>query len=682
MGNRLRPSVARTRLSALAVTTSLAAAGVGGIGGIGAEAAHAAVAAEATQPGGTQGEVATTAALPILTETSRMVVRADLTGSFADTNIDLTKSAVLWGDGSKSPIAVDSGTREVSVGDHTYTAAGVHTVVLSLVEQGASTSIANSADIAVGDVAGLSIQRSAHFGSAVPAFYNGTQADSFDTNVTFSINWGDGHVDTTAPGESVFDLPSTHVYAVPRSAPYTAVLTVYNNGVAAAVASLPITINASTVQAALHLMPTAPYSVSANLAGSSVDVDAKAATYTIDWGDGTAQAPDTQTFHGVGATLPANPSHKYAAAGNYTVRLTVRDGLGGAATAATTVLVSAPVRPVATVTQYAGIDRYRTSLLVSQARWANHGVADDPAHRLEANAVVLATGTAFPDALSGIPLAKAKNGPLLLTDGARASVDPTVLTEIQRVLPKGSMIYILGQTGAVSQGIQTELSKLGYRVTRYGGTDRYATSLLIAQLGMQNPSHIVVARGDQGADNTGFADALSAGPLAADIFGGGDAAIVLSDNKTLTPATAAYVKGKFADASTDVAAVGGAAVAAVATLPGSATASTPLAGTDRYDTARLVAQLFATHDPIGIATGLQFPDALAGGALMASLGGPLILTDPTSETAGAAGTAKAVLQFAGTTPAVNIFGGDAAVSPGVVSVIMGQVGQGTLNRIS
>jgi hypothetical protein len=40
---------------------------------------------------------------------------------------------------------------------------------------------------------------------------------------------------------------------------------------------------------------------------------------------------------------------------------------------------------------------------------------------------VLATGIAFPDALSGVPLAKAKNGPLLLTDGKQSSVDPAVL---------------------------------------------------------------------------------------------------------------------------------------------------------------------------------------------------------------------------------------------------------------
>jgi hypothetical protein len=145
---------------------------------------------------------------------------------------------------------------------------------------------------------------------------------------------------------------------------------------------------------------------------------------------------------------------------------------------------------------------------------------------------------------------------------------------------------------------------------------------------------------------------------------------------------ATYVKSKFSSSAVNVVAVGGAAVSAVETVPGAGTAARQLAGKDRYDTARLVAAMFAVNAPIGVATGLQFPDAMTGGAYMASVGGPLILTDPASETAGSGGTAQAVLRVAGTTPAVSIFGGDAAVNPAVVKAIMGQVGQTKLNRVS
>jgi len=682
MGNHLKPSATRTRLSALAVGTSLAASGLGAIGAGAAHAADAPASGDVTHTATTQSGVTTTAAAPTLTETSRMTVHADLTGSFADTNIDTANSAVWWGDGKTSPLIIDPTTRALSVGDHTYTAAGEYTVVLYLVEQGANTSIVNSADIAVGDRAGLLLPQSAHYGTSVDALYAGTQADAFDTNVTYSMNWGDGHTDTTAPGQPLSALPTKHVYATARATPYTAVLTVFDNGVDAAHTSQQISINANTVQASVHGKITAPFTVTADLTGSSVDSAATAATYTIDWGDGTAQAPDTQTLKGVGSALPANPTHKYAAAGIYMIKLTIQDGLGGTASAATQQTVSAPQPTAPPVTQYAGGDRYTTSLLTSRARWTDHGAAGDQSGRVAANAVVLATGSSFPDALSGVPLAKAKKGPLLLTDGKQASVNPAVLTEIQRILPKGGAIYVLGQTGAISQGIQNQLAGLGYHVTRYGGADRYATSLQIAQLGMSNPSHIVVARGDQGETNTGFADALSAGPFAADVFGGGDAAVVLSDDKALTPDVAAYVKSKFSGSSVNVVAVGGAAVAAVGSVPGAATAARQIAGKDRYDTARMVAQMFAVNAPIGVATGLQFPDAMTGGAYMASVGGPLILTDPSSETAGVGGTSQAILRVAGTTSAVNIFGGDAAVSPGVVQAIMAQVGQAKLNRIS
>jgi putative cell wall-binding protein len=682
MGNHLKPSATRTRLSALAVGTSLAATGLGAIGAGAAHAADAPASGEVTHSATTQTSIVTNAAVPTLTETSRMKVHADLTGSFADTNIDPANSGVLWGDGTSSPLTIDPTTRALSVGDHTYTTAGEYTFVLYLVEQGANTSITNGADIAVGDRAGLLLPQSAHYGTSVDALYAGTQADVFDTNVTYSMNWGDGHTDTTTPGQPLSALPTKHVYATARATPYTAVLTVFNNGVDAAHTSQQISINANTVQASVHGKTTAPFTVTADLTGSSVDGAATAATYTLDWGDGTAQTPDTQTLNGVGGTLPANPSHKYSAAGSYTIKLTVKDGLGGTATASTTQVVTAPQPTAPPVTQYAGGDRYTTSLLASQARWTDHGAGADQAGRVPANAVVLATGTSFPDALSGVPLAKAKKGPLLLTDGKQTSVAPTVLTEIQRILPKGGAIYVLGQTGAITQGIQDQLSRLGYHVTRYGGADRYATSLQIAQLGMNNPSHIVVARGDQGEHNTGFADALSAGPFAADVFGGGDAAVVLSDDDVLAPDVAAYVKGKFSGSSVNVVAVGGAAVSAVGALPGAATAARQIAGKDRYDTARLVAQMFALNAPIGVATGLQFPDAMTGGAYMASVGGPLILTDPSSETAGVGGTSLAVLRVAGTTPAVSIFGGDAAVSPAVVQAIMAQVGQSKLTRVS
>lgn len=61
-----------------------------------------------------------------------------------------------------------------------------------------------------------------------------------------------------------------------------------------------------------------------------------------------------------------------------------------------------------------------------------------------------------------------------------------------------------------------------------------------------------------------------------------------------------------------------------------------ISGVDRYQTAALVADVFlvllGSEGPVvaGFATGANFPDALSGGAVMALLGRPMLLTIPTT----------------------------------------------------
>ena len=70
-------------------------------------------------------------------------------------------------------------------------------------------------------------------------------------------------------------------------------------------------------------------------------------------------------------------------------------------------------------------------------------------------------------------------------------------------------------------------------------------------------------------------------------------------------------------------AIGGPAAAADPTAQ-------PVLGADRYATAATVAAtFFPTPTTVGIATGLNFPDALAGAAQLATAGGPLLLTTTT-----------------------------------------------------
>jgi putative cell wall-binding protein len=298
---------------------------------------------------------------------------------------------------------------------------------------------------------------------------------------------------------------------------------------------------------------------------------------------------------------------------------------------------------------------------------------------------VLATGAGFADALAGVPFSAKVNGSLLLTEPT--ALTPEVRAEIQRILPADAShpVYVLGGTAAISPVVVKALTDLGYHVTRISGADRYATALQIAHA-MGDPAHAVVARGDD------FADALSAGPLAADLFGTVThptayvpAAIVLSDGRTLDADTKAYLHGRFTGGSgQSVIAVGGGAAQALATVPGFDETSAnrnsgQLSGSDRYETARKVADLFEAaypDAPVGVATGTAYPDALTGGAYMASVGGALLLTDPKVPSDP---MAAALRQRADATSDVYVFGGENAIAQavfaGIVADVRGVIGK-------
>lgn len=286
----------------------------------------------------------------------------------------------------------------------------------------------------------------------------------------------------------------------------------------------------------------------------------------------------------------------------------------------------------AQVGRVAGADRLSTAVAVSQAEFPSGN----------AGGVVLARGDSYPDALVGTPLATAKSAPLLLTSGP--TLPAAVETEIRRVTPAGGTAYLLGGTSAIPGSVADELEHLGYSVVRYGGSNRYATAVQVADA-LGDPATVLLATG------TNFPDALAAGVAAAKTGG----AVLLTDGDHLPPETAGYL-GRH---SKTVYAIGGPA----GTADPNATA---VAGIDRYTTAIDVAQTFFTNPTtVGIATGTGFADALSSGALLARAGAPLLLTQPTS-------VPQPVLDYlTGLKAAViaHVFGGGAALSPTVQSAI-------------
>ncbi|ACU69173.1 PKD domain containing protein [Catenulispora acidiphila DSM 44928] len=409
--------------------------------------------------------------------------------------------------------------------------------------------------------------------------------------------------------------------------------------------------------------------------------------WSIDFGDGYSTNFYSQT--------QATANHSYAKPGTYKVTLTANGILpSNAAKLTQQVTVTAPPAPPPIVDtdplvhRIAGSDRYATSIVASQVRWSAANSVDGAPAEDQAQAVVLARGDAFPDALAGVPLAAYKHGPLLLTDPK--TVSQATLEEIRRVLPAGGnhTIYILGGKTAVSPSVEAELRGLGYNVVRYGGTDRYGTALLIAHLGLGDPRHLIIAIGGD------FADALAAGPFAADsaeVVDGKPAAILLSGkangNDTITDAgTAAYIDAKVQSNGglshcTDpnlITAVGGPALTAFLNQEHKATKYAcvdGIVGADRYATSSQLAGQWTNPEHPGVAVGTTFPDALSGGAYEASLGQPLLLTNPTSlPSSTATALASMYPPHENTrTRSVVIFGGTSAVSSAVENQIIAKV---------
>lgn len=271
---------------------------------------------------------------------------------------------------------------------------------------------------------------------------------------------------------------------------------------------------------------------------------------------------------------------------------------------------SPPTSPPGTATsttpsvmRIAGNDRLHTAIATSRDAFPTTG---------SAAAVVLVRSDPgqFADALSGVPLAASERAPLLLNPVDH--LDQDVGAELERVAAKGATVYLLGGTAALAPAVANDVAQRGFAAVRYGGTDRYETAAIIADNGLRNPSRLFEASG------TDFADALSAGASAASRRG----AVLLTAGSRQAKATADYLS---AHPSASRTAVGGPAAAADPS-------ASSVVGADRYDTSvKLAEASFGSPAAVGLASGADYPDALAGGANIANVAtstGPLLLVAP------------------------------------------------------
>lgn len=299
----------------------------------------------------------------------------------------------------------------------------------------------------------------------------------------------------------------------------------------------------------------------------------------------------------------------------------------------------------------AGKDRYETAVEISKYRSRIYYTS---------NTVILANGMNYADALAAASLSRFNNAPILLTN--THSLNPATREEIKRL--SASNVIILGGENAVGKEVVDELIQIGIRqedIRRLYGKDRYATAVAIAK---------DVAKYDSCKSSVffvygnGFADSLSIGPVAARSF---NPIIYLRTNGEIDEASASFlaeIKGKVENAYV----IGGEGVISDDMMKKAAAAvgvdkPIRIAGANRYDTCieinnYFIRDLYFTE--LCVATGNDFPDALAGLTYVTVSQYPMFLVNGKSSQPYLTEKQKNLLRYL-RSPSLIVFGGTSVV---------------------
>ena len=304
-----------------------------------------------------------------------------------------------------------------------------------------------------------------------------------------------------------------------------------------------------------------------------------------------------------------------------------------------------------------GADRVETSVEVSSSGLDS------------AAAAVLARSDVFADALTASSLAAEVEGPILLT--SPGTLDGRVADELDRLGVE--TIYMVGGTAALSTEIEEELRADGYDIRRIEGPSRFDTAVAIAQevVGLGGPVDTVTfTRHDE------FPDAMSAANLAT----WGRSPILLSTRDDVPDVSMEALSSLLAEDADALTLAGGVAAlspAVEAELLAAGQTTRRIAGTDRYSTSVAFVEeatdLGADLVRTWVASGLDFPDALAAGVAAWNDGGALVLVHGQDlDASPASGTY--LRSNAEDIDRVVIVGGEAAISRTVERQIVEAIG--------
>ena len=292
------------------------------------------------------------------------------------------------------------------------------------------------------------------------------------------------------------------------------------------------------------------------------------------------------------------------------------------------------------VLRFAGPNRYATAAVVSDRGFADPDAIDT---------VFVAVGNDFPDAVAGAAVAGKLGAPLLLVE--TDSIPGATAAELTRLTP--DTIVVLGGTAVISQAVENALEGYASTVTRLAGANRYETAVAISQHGFPGSADTVIV-----ATGLGYADALSGGPAAVALNG----PVLLTDPDELPAAVSAEITRL---SPSRIIVVGGTAAVSAdvfTDLQALAGQVDRISGPDRYATAVAISlEAFPGGAYFAyVATGLNFPDALAGAVAAGFAGAPVLLVPGTS----LPGAVSDEITRLGASVVV-VLGGVAVVSPSV-----------------
>lgn len=322
----------------------------------------------------------------------------------------------------------------------------------------------------------------------------------------------------------------------------------------------------------------------------------------------------------------------------------VKPGWGGVAklvaftgVAAVAISVSVPAF-AADASRIGGKDRIDTAINIydSSQDWSD--------------TIIVTRSDDYADAVAATPLAAIEKAPILQSQSETLNEQ----VRLKAVAKHVKNAIILGGPAALSPQVEKSFKDSGIMTKRIAGKDRIDTAVQLAGAfskmvgtGVKTPVFVVTSGQ--------YVDALVAGAAAASVKG---VVLLVAPGQGLDPASLEIAKK-----ASEIYTVGGSG--AMSLKLSGLQATDQFTGKDRYETSAKVAnKFFAQATKAVLASGVNFPDAISGGAYAALVSGPVLLTAPKVLPP----SISDYLKTRASSTKVEVIGGESAVDPGVGAV--------------